>query len=141
MPRLPEQPTQRATGFSLTELMIVVALAGVLLSLAVPGYRNFVLRAHRTAAIGKLLQAAACEERIYAARMAYDTTRCLPDAGKRYRLEFAEPGSDAARGYTLLATPTGPQARDGCGTLILDQLGRRSVTNASVDAGKCWSGR
>jgi type IV pilus assembly protein PilE len=128
-------------GFSLIELMIVVTLAGILVSLATPSYRKYVMRAHRTEAIGKMLQVAACQERIYAASGSYDTGLCLMQSGEYYELEYSAPDiSDTGR-FTVLATPVGPQTSDPCGTLFLDQLGTRTVGNEAGDPVKCWSGR
>ncbi len=128
-------------GFSLTELVIVLALAGILLSLAVPGYRGFILRAHRVEIIVQMLQIAACQERVYSAHMAYDTSRCLPPPGTRYRMEYSDPGDAGGTAYTILATPLGPQADDSCGALLLNHNGGRSVDGAQADPDKCWAGR
>ena len=128
-------------GFSLVELMIVVTLVGILLSLATPGYRVYVMRAHRTEAIGKMLQVAACQERIYAARASYDTGLCLTHGGEHYTLEYTTPDDADAHGYTVLAMPAGAQINDHCGSLALDQQGTRTVENETADPVKCWSGR
>jgi prepilin-type N-terminal cleavage/methylation domain-containing protein len=67
-------------GFTLLELVTVLAIVAVLLALAVPGYQRFAQRAERAEAVRALLAAAACQERIRAQTGYYDTTRCLDGA-------------------------------------------------------------
>ena len=118
-----------------------MALLGILISLATPSYRTFMMRAHRTEAIGRLLQVASCQERVYAAGGAYDTALCLPPGNEYYLFGYSSPGDARAMEYTVSARPVGNQAGDPCGSLLLDYLGLREISDASGDAGRCWSGR
>jgi type IV pilus assembly protein PilE len=129
------------TGFSLLELMIVIAVLGIVVSLAVPAYRQQLLRSHRVAAIGQILRVADCQERIYAARQAYDMAMCIPEPDTRYALEIGPADDGIQGGYLIVARPLGGQTRDACGTLGLDHLGVRTVGNAAADAARCWDGR
>ncbi len=128
-------------GVTLIELVIVVAVMGILLAVATPGYRNHMLRVHRTEAIRLLLQASMCQERINASRGSYDTGLCQPvSEQQRYQLTYASPDTQGLA-YVAIAIPTGAQLADPCGSLLLNQNGARSISAMDVDAVKCWNGR
>ena len=79
----------RASGFTLIELVIVVAVLAILMTLAVPNYRQYALRVQRGEAINMLLQAAMCQERVYARSGDYDTGSCLIDNKQnRYQISY-----------------------------------------------------
>jgi len=129
-------------GFTLLELMIAVLVISILLGLAIPSYQRYLQRSQRAEAIGRLLAAAACQERIRMASGFYDTTRCLggaPDAA--YRLSFLPANRVTAVEFTLLAEPPGDRMEDHCGTLTLDQSGRRGNEGGASAAHECWGGR
>jgi len=126
---------------TLIELTIVVAVVGILMALAVPGYRNYTLRVHRTEAIRMLLQASMCQERLNASRGSYDTSQCHPvSEQQRYQLTYDSPDAQG-RTYIAMAIPTGAQRADPCGSLLLDQSGDRRISAADMSAVKCWNGR
>jgi len=126
---------------TLIELTIVVAVMGILLTTAVPSYRSYSMRVHRTEAIRMLLQASMCQERLNAKHGEYDTSQCRPASEQqRYQLTY-EAQDLQGRTYTAMAVPIGPQLADPCGSLILDQSGSREISAANVNAVKCWSGR
>ena len=134
--------TTRSKGFSLIELMVTVAIVGVLGMIAIPGYRNYVLRATRAEAKQALLARAADLERCYTRNNTYvnaATTPCnvtLPDAsGANYKIQAA---ALTANAFTLQAVPQGRQVADAkCGTFSLDDKGGRGATgpNGPTD---CW---
>ncbi len=137
----------RARGFTLIELMIVVAVVGILTAIAYPSYTEYVRRGHRADARAGLLQAQQWLERAATATGTYPTT--LPDAlkwstdtTKRYTIDFQDGNTTTA--YTLTATPkpTGPQANDKCGTYTLSNTGLRGANGkTSGQAGydpDCW---
>jgi type IV pilus assembly protein PilE len=130
-----------SSGITLIELIIVVAVIGILLAMAMPGYRNYTLRVHRTEAIRMLLQASMCQERIIASRGNYDTSLCKPvSEQQRYQLSYNSPESQG-RSYVAMAVPIGTQLDDPCGSLLLDQSGTRAVSAANISIEKCWNGR
>ena len=101
--------TARSKGFSLIELMVTVAIVGVLGMIAIPGYRNYVLRATRAEAKQALLARAADLERCYTRNNTYvnaAATPCnvtLPDAsGTHYKIQAA---ALTANAFTLQAVP------------------------------------
>ena len=130
-----------AHGVTLIELVIVIAVMGILLATAVPGYRSYMLRVHRSEAIRLLLQASMCQERIHASRGAYDTSLCQPSSEQqRYQLAY-EPPDTQGRSYIAMAIPRDAQLADPCGSLALDQNGARSISAIDISVMKCWNGR
>lgn len=123
------------------ELVIVMAVMGILMATAMPGYQGYMLRVHRTEAIRLLLQASMCQERVHAARGTYDTGQCqLQSEYQRYQLEY-EPPDTQGRTFIAVANPIGAQISDHCGSLSLDQNGARGITATDTSVMKCWSGR
>ena len=126
---------------TLIELVIVVAVIGIMMTTAVPSYRSYMLRLHRTEAIRMLLQASMCQERIYASRGNYDTSQCHPGSGQhRYEVSYDPPDS-VGRTYVAMATPLGDQLSDHCGSLSLDQNGGKNISASDANVMACWSGR
>lgn len=133
-------------GFTLIELMIVVAVIGILGAIAYPNYTEYVLRSHRAEARAQLLQAQLWMERAATANGVYPTNS-LPaaltwanDSSKRYTIGLSSTSNAA---FTLTATPkNGPQSKDKCGTLTLSNLGVQNITNkptgSSMTASDCW---
>lgn len=132
-------------GFTLIELMIVVAIVGVLSAIAYPSYTEYVRRGHRADARAGLLQAQQWLERAATAQGVYPTT--LPaaltwtaDNNKRYNIAFQAGNTNAA--FTLTATPKGGQVGDRCGVFTLDNTGLRGANGKTASqAGynsECW---
>ena len=131
----------RSQGMTLIELVIVMAVMGILLALAIPSYQNHMLRVHRTEAIRILLLASMCQQRIYASHGNYDTERCRPGSEyQRYQITYQPPDTQG-RTYIAMASPKGAQLADACGSLSLDQNGTRSISGMSTSIMKCWNGR
>jgi len=138
-------------GFTLIELMIVVAIIGILVSVVLPGYRNYILEGQRSDMQGKLLSIADLQERYYIDNFSYaDDMKKLgfnvPD-GSAYTYEYQ--GIDAftvkvelcvgaqypdnpaiTRCYILDAKSKGDQADDG--DLLLDSRGRQEHNYAGA---------
>jgi type IV pilus assembly protein PilE len=126
-------------GMTLVELVVVVAVVTILLALATPAYQRYLLRVRRSQAIGLLLQASMCQERVHASQGSYDPSLCQPaSAQAHYHLAYSQAGSDR---YQLTATPQGVQADDPCGSLWMNESGARGVSAGGVNSVKCWSGR
>lgn len=135
-------------GFTLIELMIAVAVIGILIAIAVPAYRDQTMKSRRADAITALEKAAARQEQYYFQHNAYTTTESnlggaatyITSPEGYYRVVVTQPnGSDQE--YTLTATPVsgGPQASDAkCTTFTLDHLGVKGGT-PTANASMCWN--
>ncbi len=128
-------------GFTLIELIIVVAVVGVLLTLAIPGFQSHMFRVHRTQAVRLLLQAAMCQERLYAIEGKYNTAQCQPVTQQQHYQFTYLPADNQGHSYLAMASPKGAQLADPCGSLSLDQSGVRGIDAKDVSATKCWNGR
>lgn len=112
-----------------------------MLGIALPSYRNHVMRVNRTEAVSALLEIAGCQETVIAMTGRFDTTRCIPESLEHYAIRMVPADETEALAYTAWADPTGAQARDNCGSLGLDQTGFRQVTGADAETGECWRAR
>ena len=136
-------PTARPTGFTLIEVMIVVAIIAILAAIALPSYNEYIRRGHRADARAGLLQAQQWLERAATATGVYPTS--LPasltwsgDGTKRYDIALAAGATNAA--FTLTATPKGAQVGDKCGTYTLTHTGLRGANGVTSGAivTECW---
>ncbi len=136
-------------GFTLIELMVVVAIVAILAAIAYPSYTESVRRGNRAEATALLLEAQQYMERYYAANDQYavpGTTSTAPTLPARLlkipsdatapRYTLAVTASASA--FTVTATPSGSMASDKCGALSITNLGvkGRSATGPSVQ--DCW---
>lgn len=129
-------------GFSLIELVVVLAIAAVLAAVAIPNFSDHLARTRRLRAQADLLEAAQYLQRFRSVHGSFDgaelpppLTRSPADGRPSYAIALAVIDGGAA--YRLTARPVGSQARDACGALVLHANGRKS--NASAMAvSACW---
>lgn len=116
-----------AGGFSLIELMVVVAIIAIIASIALPSYNAYMFKARRAAGTACLVQSAQQMERFYTTNLTYvgspDAFTCDGDTDDFYSVTRTQVD---ARSFTLSATRRGRQAGDTCGTLTLNQQGTRT---------------
>lgn len=141
----PLNPRFRMHGVTLIELLIVIVVIGILAAIAVPSYRNYVLRAQRTDAMSALLRVAAAQEKFYLQNNTYADDDALaddPPAGlgisstENGWYDLAITSDDLTREFTVTATPVagGAQAADThCASFSLTSAGAKSATNSD-----CW---
>lgn len=142
---------RRSGGFTLIELMIVVAVIAIIAAIGYPSYINSVVKTKRAAAEGCVSQYATYMERFYTQNLRYDkdtagndnpvvgnsptlTLDCAgpQNSGADYAFTVAAPTQST---FTITATPTGAQgSRDTtCGALGLDQSGAKTPSTSG-----CW---
>lgn len=135
----------RERGFTLIELVIVVAIVAILATIAFASYRGQVVKSRRAAAATCLLERAQYMERYYTTYLSYDSTpapvisQCDNEVSPFYQVSLAT-GSLGAKSFTLQAVPQGAQATsDGkCGTLSITAKGVRGKTGTATSADDCW---
>ncbi|BEP92733.1 type IV pilin protein [Acidovorax sp. A79] len=136
-------------GFTLIELMIVVAIVGILSAIAYPSYVEYIRRGHRADARAGLLQAQQWMERAATATGNYPTAGAnVPPAAltwatdntKRYTIGFKAGVTNSATQFTLIATRKGAQVGDKCGDYTLTHTSTQGNDNLSGGAtiADCW---
>jgi type IV pilus assembly protein PilE len=153
-------------GFTLIELMVVVAIVGILAAIAIPSYQDSVSKSRRADAEVALLGLANAMERHFTETNSYcdaggagGANTCfggavdngVNESGIPLGSIYAAPADTTvnytitifaatANSFTLNATPINAQANDICGTLIIDNIGAKNIANAApqVNVGDCW---
>ena len=142
-----------ANGFTLIELMVVVAILAIVVALGYPSYRDQVMKARRSEARGELLELADRLERYYADQGTYcadapDCTGATLGAAESDIYPTTTEGGYYALSITaqdditfsLQAAPVAgkSQAKDKCGTFTLTSLGNKGISGGSLTVKDCW---
>lgn len=129
-------------GVTLMELMIVIVVIGILAAIAVPSYRNYIVRANRSDAKASLLSAAGVLERCYTRfnTYAFSATGCTASFGtnsaNNHYTITAPTRTDTE--FSLLATAIGSQANDSaCANFTLTNTNTRGVSGSGT-VQECW---
>ncbi len=134
----------RAHGFTLVELLIVVAVVAILGAVAFPSYTESVRKTRRSDATTELAEAAQTLERCYTQYNVYNHDNCPIESGTAFTSSegiYTVTPTVTAIGYSLTATPvgTGVQAGDTrCTSFTLTSTGVKSATGTLGN--KCWGG-
>jgi type IV pilus assembly protein PilE len=138
------QRDSRSRGFTLIEMMIIVAIVAILVTIAYPSYFSFIQRAHRTDATRALMEASGALERYFSQRQTYvgatlgggpNSVYSSTSPEQFYTLSFAR--ASTATAYSLVATPVGSQASDKCGNFTYNSLSIRGVSG-TLTVQTCW---
>lgn len=130
-------------GFTLIELMVVVAIIGILSAIAYPSYVEFIVKSRRAVATACLTELAQFLERNNTSNMTYNVAlpnnQCRADLTGFYTISFAT-GQPTASTFTIQAVPQGQQAtRDTrCGTLTLSHIGVKTESGTASSYRDCW---
>jgi len=130
-------------GYTLLEMMVVVAIVGILLAVSLPAYQSYMENSRRSVAGACLVELSQFMERVYTTSMAYNLNNgaatVLPSSECQVSLagHYGFGLQTTATTFVLTATPT---STSSCGALTINQAGQRSANGDSSAAAikKCW---
>ncbi len=141
----------RSNGFTLIELMIVVAIVGILAAIAYPSYQEYVRRGNRAEARATMLDIVQMQERFFSSNNAYQAIAAPPAAppagwknwsgssgAVKYNISVAVVAAAAGvpASFTITATPAAGYADPKCSSLTVDNLNTKTSSPHGVDY--CW---
>ncbi|MBX2881160.1 MAG: type IV pilin protein [Granulosicoccus sp.] len=130
-------------GFTMVELLIVVAIMGIITAIAIPSYSGYVTESRRTDAKTLLLEAAGEQTRFFSENNSYAAS--MTAMGYSDNSEPTESGhytvsvtASTASSFTLTATAVGDQTSDTeCGNLTINSVGIKTESGTGTNA-DCW---
>src|SRR5687768_15664395 len=130
----------KSRGFTLIEMMIVVAVIAILATIAFPSYQNFAMRNRRADGKDLAMRIASAQERFYTNRNSYTTDPVALGVGlvseqQYYTAQIVVP--DDGQTYTLNLVPQDIQVEDRCGTLTINNTGFKDHLGPGGN-GACW---
>ena len=146
--------SRRQTGMTLIELMIVIIILGIIITVGIPSYRGYIMRANRVDATSALLRLAANQERFYMQNNTYASNAQLAAALPAglgipgtdhgyYNLAIAAAAGGLVVGYTASATVVVGESQGSdadCWVYTLSETGLRAATTqgAADNTAICW---
>ena len=135
---------RKQRGFTLIEMMLVVAILGIIAAIALPSYQGYMEKSRRSDATSILMRLASLQEQFFMDNRSYtanfmnlgfgNTTTIQSEAGY-YAVTITVPTTGFS--YELTATPQGVQAGDTrCANFTLNSNGTRGATGTEPDI--CW---
>lgn len=144
-------------GFTLFELLVVLAIVSVLMSFAYPSYRDYIMRASRSDAHVALQKISMAEERIYAVHSQYTgdinalggdespeglyTLKAVTGTWSGSNCALAVSDTTATNSYTVFAIPVTGKSQENdsdCTCIYFDSRGVKGSTGARANARDCW---
>ena len=139
---------RRQKGFTLIELMVTVAIIGIIAGIAYPSYLKSMQKGRRADAKAAITQASQALERCYSTYGVYNSGSCpevsaLTTGFQSSKGYYTVSGTETGTNYTVSATAvsSGPQAKDtGCTVMSLKDSGTQTSgsTSSTTDSGSCW---
>jgi len=130
-------------GFTLLEVMITVAIIGILAAVTYPSYNEYIWRSHRTEAQQELIRLANLQEQLFVDQRTYTSNMSdlgVPVSEGGYQIPrhsdkklYTITGTKDGRTFILSAKAQGVQVKDtGCTTLTINESGLKTPTTG------CW---
>ncbi|MDG2175712.1 MAG: type IV pilin protein [Gammaproteobacteria bacterium] len=144
---LKECSVYKQRGFTMIEILIVVAIIGIIAAIALPSFSDSRLRAGRADGKTALMQVASDQESLYSSTFTYSTNAVplasppvalLASRDGKYEVSVAVCGGGVPITSCFLATaaPQGNQVDDSCGNLTINSTGVRTAAGGTVE--ECW---
>ena len=128
------KPRQTA-GFTLIEMMIVIAILAIIAAIAYPAYTDQVRKARRADAVSSIMSTAQYLERCFTRYNAYNHGDCTTPSTDSIDDYYTITVTRDATSFTISAAPDGDQANDPCKTLRITHLGQKTYTGTGA---RCW---
>ena len=148
---------RKLAGFTLIELMIVVAIVAILSAIAIPAYQKYIMQSRRTSAKSALFDLSGREEKYYAANNYYPASLSsvgystvdgsgalqVPNNTNEdyYSVTIAVTAATGTTpaSYKATSTTVGNQSNDSCGNFSITDLGVQGATGTNSGTGSgCW---
>lgn len=122
-------------GFTLIEIMVVVAIVAILATIALPSFSDQIRKSRRSEAISAMQDAQLTLERWRVDHPSFEGSSASITDNKHYKFEISAQAA-TPNDYTITGTPQGGQTKDVCGTLTIANSGGKVTRTPSTTS--CW---